>query len=217
MRTYNTKDCVFFSSNARMPFNKLANFNACMIRARVWVTWPDGSTALMEMEFPSAEHYWWAHFLEKEQDIRRLAKGGDLATLEIGFRTLGLSEEMVQKKTLYWDKKDNVGIVAKMLRKRASSINISMRDHIREEYGPPGSRDALVDVWTKILTDKYSQNKAHRKILSSTEGKKLVERDNRAKSTSLWGAKALPVEGRPGRVSLVGVNFMGNLLGKRIR
>ena len=121
------------------------------------------------------------------------------------------------QKKLYWGRKKNVGILAKMLRKRASKLGMVMREHVRPQYGTLGTRKTLLAVWTSILTAKYSQNEDHRKVLLSTAGKRLIERDNRAKSSSLWGAKEGSIEGRPDRLTTVGINFMGKLLSRRIR
>lgn len=67
-----------------------------------------------EFVFPSAEHYWWAHFTPNAADVSRLAVGGDLATLEDGLRLL-LGPQLGAQKAKFWRKKGNVGIAAKML------------------------------------------------------------------------------------------------------
>lgn len=72
--------------------------------------------------FPSAEHYWWAHFTKNISDVSRLAVGGDLSTLEGGLCLL-LGPEKGAQKAKHWRKKGNVGIVAKMVAATAAKTN----------------------------------------------------------------------------------------------
>ena len=146
-----------------------------------WVSVGFNDFALEEFTFPSSEHAWWAHFFVRDCDIRRLAVNGDLSTLQ-GLKHFYEGEEL-DKKISYWSRKDNVGIVAKLLagkkgtnyRKRASDIGMRMSVHPCEKYGPQGRDSTLGKIWERILLAKYTQNREHYSVLVNTKGRRLVE------------------------------------------
>ena len=172
---------IYFGSGSKAPFNKLSNFSKCNITGKMWIFKGFNEYVLKEFVFPSSEHMWWAHFFVVERDVRRLAIGGDLSTLQ-GLEHFYEGEDL-EKKISYWSRKDNVGIVAKLLagkkgtnyRKRASDIGMCMTIHPCERYGPQGEDSTLWKIWKRILLAKYTQNRGHYSVLMGTKSKKLVE------------------------------------------
>lgn len=243
----------YFGSNMSAPFHLLSNFSQCEIRATVFVEADseeeenkggkqgshegregvgrsdDCTRVLLEREyvFPSSEHFWCAHFMRRHKDVSRLACEGDLSTLSSGLRAI-LGDETGRQKAQYWGKKDNVGIVAKMLaakdsrgvRYRAKAMGIDMSVHPLKQYGPQGTMDTLVAIWTRIVHEKFTQNTAHRRALMSTgRDDVLVEFVRSKPESSLWGGlvrggvKHSAAKG--GHIS-GGVLVGGNFMGKRI-
>lgn len=154
-------------------------------------------------------------FLLRDCDIKRLATGGDLSTLESGLAHFYEGEEL-SKKVKYWSGKGNVGIVPKILagkkgtrhRKRAMDMGMRMSVHPCDRYGPQGSDRVLAKIWSKILVAKYTQNKEHRDVLIGTGDKHLVE-FTRAPVTRIrkefWAGRI--IDGR-----LCGGNYMGKCM-----
>lgn len=205
---------VYFGSGSKFPYHRLSNFNKCSIMMKNYVLVGVDDYVLKEFVFPSSEHAWWSFFLSDEKDIERLAVNGDLSTLD-GLKYFYKGEEL-KKKIEYWSKKDNVGIVAKLLagregtnyRRRAVKLGMKMSVHPCHMYGPVGNDATLAKIWARILVCKYSQNEKHRAILLSTAEKTLVE-FTRAPVTRIgkefWAGRV--VDGR-----LCGKNYMGECL-----
>lgn len=154
----------YFGSGMSAPFHVLSNFNECRIEGRVYVEnggQERGELVERRFVFPSSEHYWWAHFTKDFSDVSRLAVGGDLSTLQRGL-CLMLGQEKGRRKTVYWQKKDNVGIVAKMLaakkrngssgvvRFRARELGMVLGLHPVQVYGAQGEISTLEGIWRKI-------------------------------------------------------------------
>lgn len=241
------------------PFHMLSNFSECRIAGRVFVqqdadrerlqgaepassTSGDDGHCFVEREFlfPSAEHYWWAHFTKNASDVSRLAVGGDLSTLEGGLRLL-LGARTGGQKAKHWGKKNSVGIVAKMVaaakntatkkntsspsssaaerihRPRGHELGMELGLHPLEQYGPQGDIETLRAIWQKIQTDKFSQNPEHRRVLASTGEETLVEFVRMRPEGHMWGGQVRGGVRRPkglivdGGV-LVGRNFTGQCL-----
>lgn len=254
----------YFGSGMSAPFHMLSNFNECRITGRVYVqqdaqepqqqqrrrkqageagavsTTPSGDDGhrLVEREFlfPSAEHYWWAHFTKNAPDVSRLAVGGDLSTLEGGLRLL-LGARAGEQKAKHWRKKNSVGIVAKMVaaanttkkknksgakietvhRPRAHELGMELGLHPLEQYGPQGNIETLRAIWHKIQTEKFAQNPEHRRVLASTGEETLVEFVRMRPEGHMWGGQVRGGVRRPkglivGGGELVGRNFTGKCL-----
>lgn len=206
---------IYFGSGMKAPYNMLSNFNKCIIKGKIWVMVEFNKYELREYTFPSSEHYWWAHFLLRDVDIKRLSIGGDLSTLETGL-PLFYKEDELKNKIQYWSKKNNVGIVTKILagklgtqkRKRAHDIGIRMSIHPSEKYGPQGHDSTLNKIWSKILVAKYTQNKIHRDVLVKTREESLVEftrcPEDRV-DNEFWAGRV--IDGK-----LYGKNYMGDCM-----
>ena len=205
------------------PFNKLSNFNECRIEGSIFIkTLGTEEETFQECEyvFPSAEHFYWAHFTDNHSDIERLAVGGDLSTLD-GLKLI-MGEFVGTVKARYWGKKQNTGVVCKMLsmkkdgkRINAEKLGITLQDYPLIQYGPKGSNKTLVTIWKKILFAKYTQNKIHRGILLGTGSDVLVELTNNSPEKQFFSAK---VEGgvclSGGRTiggKVIGGNFHGKM------
>lgn len=189
---------VYFGSEAKAPYNKLSNLNQCNITGNVWVL--DGSNEYVTREytFPSSEHFWCAHFFERDCDIKRLAVGGDLSTLETGLGYF-VSPGKLDAKIKHCSRRNNVGTVAYMLTsnekslyykrasrrcvRRASRIGMVMSINPSEKYGPQGTDETLRNIWSNILMSKMSQNEEHRNILLGTQRNHLVDFSNSVSRT----------------------------------
>jgi len=112
---------INFGSGMSSPYNKLSNFNECVVTMRLFVAVGWGEYALKEFTFLSSEHARWAHFFVRNCDIKRLAVGGDLSTLETGLPLL-LEGDKLNKALKYWAMKNNVGIVHKLLAGMVATI-----------------------------------------------------------------------------------------------
>ena len=173
---------INFGSGMKAPYNKLSNFNGCTITGKIWISVEFNKFSLKEFTFPSSEHLWWSHFLVLEKDVKRIAIGGDLSTIESGLAFFYKGEEL-EKKIEYWGRKNNVGIVAKLLagkggtkyRKRAADLGMKMSIHPCPKYGNEGSDMTLRKIWSSILIAKYAQNEGHRSVLLGTGDHHLVE------------------------------------------
>lgn len=79
----------------------LSNFSNCVVTGELFVKIDRfGYLSKRLFTFPSAEHYWWAHVMEREVDVERLAVGGDISTIESGLSVLhkGMDPEKLAKK-----------------------------------------------------------------------------------------------------------------------
>lgn len=224
----------------------LSNFNQCRIAGRVFVeldhdadeakqdhghrgakerTGDEKVVVERDFRFPSAEHYWWAHFTKELDDVERLAVGGDLSTLESGL-CLMLGREKGIQKARYWSKKDSVGIVAKMaaankkssgqIRCRAGELGMKMGLHPLEQYGAQGEMSTLESIWNKIQMDKFGQNSEHRASLLSTGSEVLVEFVRMKPEGHMWGGQVRGgIKRSKGLIEggeMVGRNFTGECL-----
>lgn len=221
----------YFGSGMASPFHMLSNLNGCPINGRVYIEQEqqgdeqEGNIIEQEFVFPSAEHYWWAHFTKKRSDVARLAVGGDLSTLHDGL-CLMLGRERGTQKAAFWRKKNNVGIVSKMLaannksfgktRCRAGELGMEMGLHPLEQYGEQGHISTLESIWRKIHTEKFAQNSEHRDVLLSTGNEVLVEFVRIRPDGHMWGGQVRGgVKRSKGLVEggkLVGRNFTGECL-----
>ena len=205
------------------PYHHLSNFNECNIEGSVFVKTLEGGEEVFQERgyvFPSAEHFYWAHFLEKDHDIQRLALGGDLSTLD-GLKLI-MGEFIGTIKARYWSRKKSIGFVCKILsmkkdgkRINAEKLGMDFQDYPLVQYGPRGSNRTLVFIWKKILIAKYTQNKIHRGILLGTGSDILVELTNNCPekqffSAQVEGGKCLS-GGRTVGGNIIGGNFHGKI------
>lgn len=206
---------INFGSGMSAPYNKLSNFNECTITGKIHVMVGFNEYSPKEFTFPSSEHFWWAHFLVRECDVKRLAINGDLSTLETGLPLL-LEGDKLRRALEYWPKKNNVGIVAKLLagkngssyRKRAMKLGIQMSVHPCVKYGPQGADRTLSKIWTSILVAKYTQNSGHRQVLIGTGDHHLVEftkSSSERVSSEFWAGRVIGGK-------LYGKNYMGDCM-----
>jgi predicted NAD-dependent protein-ADP-ribosyltransferase YbiA (DUF1768 family) len=178
-------DYLYFHSNARVPLNKLSNFNLCKIKGVI-----DNEIYI----FPSAEHYYLAHFMKNKNDIKKLEIGSEFSeykSLKYFFK-----EDKIPNKIKYWSKKNNIGIIAKMIKNNPDKVNIILKTITHKEKEI---------IWTKIITDKYTQNEEHQKILLDTSDKLLIEFGKGSKKDSYYTAKVVDDE-------IIGKNYMGKKL-----
>lgn len=175
-------DYLYFYSNAKKPLNKLSNFNECKIKGIV-----RGKSYI----FPCSEHYYLAHFLNDIDDIKDLEVNGKYGTYDA--LKYFFKEKDIDKKIKYWSKKNNIGIVAKMLKNNSEKLNIELRIINKSEKEK---------IWTKIILDKYTQNQEHKKVLLETNDKILIEFGRGSKKDSFYTGKIVDGE-------LIGKNYMG--------
>ena len=167
---------LYFSSNAKYPYFKLSNFNECKI---------NGNVNRIEYIFPSSEHYYMAHFFENPEILSINGKYGNIDALKYFYKT----QEIADKKIKYWGKKNNIGIVAKMLKNNPGNLTLK-------------NIDSKEKIWNKVLLNKYMDNKEHRNILLSTRGNVLVEFSRNAKEDSFYHGKIVDDK-------IIGNNYMG--------
>jgi len=184
---------VPFFSNAKDPFNGLSNFHACEF-------------TLGGITYPSSEHAFQAQLVPP--NYRHIfSVTGPLATLDSGFRTLmpRAKEADIEKKVLFWGRKKNVGIVAKMA---------SRRDYLLLNYGLRKADvgfDECRIIFKSVLVAKHDSSAEFRELLEGTGDKYLFEFDRAAERMSLKGSPlrwaAMIKDNR-----VIGHNQMGSLL-----
>ena len=217
---------VYFGSRMKAPYHKLSNFSECTITGNIWVKDGVNEYVVKEYTFPSSEHFWCAHFFERDCDIKRLAVGGDLSTLETGLGYF-VNPNKLDAKIKHWSSRNNVGAVASRLNgnddtcyykkasrrcvRKASSLGMVMSIHPCGKYGPQGSEETLSNIWSNILMTKMSQNKEHCGVLLSTGDKHLVE-FNQFNSSSIDRVHNAFSSGKVVDGKLYGRNFMGDCM-----
>ena len=182
-------DFIYFGSNSVRPNNMLSNFHASEFEY-------EGST------WPSSEHAYVALERMEKIDRHRFVKGGDLSTLESGFKIMGL-----ENKIKFWSQKSNVGIVAKMATRPDMAKKLGLHLFaLNEEYR---TDEYLIRAFTAIITAKYNSNPKAKAALMSTNSKTLVEFSRGAQRETLLG--------KPPRWNALvkdGVLYGDNLMGK---
>lgn len=197
---------IKFGALSKAKYNKLGNLSKCIITGNIWVLDESNEYVTREYTFPSSEHFWCAHFFERDCDVNRLAVGGDLSTLETGLGYF-VSPGKLDAKIKYWSIRDNVGIVASRLNRydddsyckkstlrnlrKASELGMRMSIYPCEKYGPQGTDETMWNIWSNILMSKMSQNEEHRKVLLRTGCIPLVDCGspavNRVEDGKLYG------------------------------
>ena len=167
--------------------------------------------------FPTSEHCWQA--LSKAATFGTFKHftthgallGCCMTTPWLWFRGVKTCEEG-RKKLAYWEKRECIGIIAKMAVTRGETLGLSLR-RVEGETTQGIAPATLIAIWDDILRLKFTQNVNARRALLATGDKILVELDiaaNRkggegAEERCFWGGNV--VNG-----VLRGHNFMGKRL-----
>ena len=177
---------LLVGSGQRDPHHRLSNFHACRVEFEGVV-------------YPSSEHAFQAQRVSPRERRDLFSIEGPYADLDAGFKNLFPRDpEKAERKAAYWRKKDNVGILAKMIVNRTKNL-IEM------------NAERCAEVFFDVLMAKFAQNEHLRDVLASTGDRYILEFDRgagrakRAGRTSRWGG--LVEDGR-----VVGSNQMGALL-----
>lgn len=178
---------IKFYSNAKPPLNLLSNF----FETNVVI---DGNV------YPSSEHAFQAYLSSNPEDFMLESKIGKLTPEACNF--VGFPSSKMHAKCDVWSKKNNVGILAKML--------ISTHDKLGLKRSIP--REECEVVFKKILLEKFRSNSTARKVLLDTKDAYLLEfvkssnrRFKKNGEIERWGA--MMVDGK-----VVGDNQMGALM-----
>ena len=157
-----TCDYVYFFSNAKKPLNVLSNFHACEF-------------TLGGVTYPSSEHAFQAQLIPPEYRYF-FSTAGPLSTMRSGFETLmpSSSKEAIDKKVLFWGKKNNIGILAKMA---------SKRDYLLTDLGVYKKNiefDECRIIFKSVLVARHDASAEFREVLEGTNNKYLLEFDRSA-------------------------------------
>ena len=125
----------------------------------------DGFLQSRDFTFPSAEHYWWAHFLSRRCDLERFSSG-DLT--EVNGTTIKMISKLTNGK-----------------REKAISMGIEMSVTPFEAYGEK-KKKTIESIWNKIFASKFLQNPEHRRALLSTGDSILVEFCKNDSEVGFW-------------------------------
>jgi predicted NAD-dependent protein-ADP-ribosyltransferase YbiA (DUF1768 family) len=175
---------INFWSNSQFPYCYLSNFAFILDGIEY-----DGLT------YYSVEHAYQAQHYIKEQRVR-FSKDGDLGLWD-GF-SLVCDDENYKVKYNYWEKKGNIGIIAKMA---TNKINEKKLGLIKDEKYISSDK-----LWIDLLTRKYSID-YFGEILKKTDDFYLLEYSSRAsrKRWTFWNGKIVDNK-------LVGNNYVGKML-----
>jgi predicted NAD-dependent protein-ADP-ribosyltransferase YbiA (DUF1768 family) len=194
------KNHIKFYSNASPPYNVLSNFH----KAEFLFTVDDMSEEMKE-EFPdvvewledgkyfiSSEHLWQSLKANNEEIFNKFTKGGEFSDMSPEFfqklATKSDGDDFGEKKFIFWNKKNNVGIVPKLVANptNATKLKIKKNDlNYKKEF-----IDHEEEIWLDILRQKYSQNPSLLKVLVSTGDNYLLEFDKgaaREDTKVYWG------------------------------
>lgn len=151
---------IFFFSNAKEPLSSLSNL--CEVKEGITID---------QRTYPSVEHAYQAHkYILK--DRHRFTINGDLGTWK-GYALVS------DKSSLFWEKKHNIGIIAKMATNKKRGIQLGLS---RSEVF-----DSSDELWLDLLKQKYTLA-FYKQILLDTGSETLIEFDRYASSRgSKWG------------------------------
>jgi len=185
---------ISFNSNSVMPLNILSNFNGCEI-------------TFDEIIYPSSEHAFQAHLIPKDKRNMYSVAGPysklNIETFRIFFPKL--TDEKLINKVKYWERKSNVGILAKMASKPA---------HLSKHHGLVRtmiSKEDAEELFKSILVCKFEQYPKFRNLIINTGTSYILEFDKSATRleekglTSRWGGMIV-------NDMVVGNNQMGVLM-----
>ena len=178
---------VFVGSGQKDPHHKLSNFHSCRV-------------VFDDVEYPSSEHAFQAQRVPPRLRRELFSTEGSYADLDAGFGKLFGDSEKAKKKAAHWRKKENVGVLARMVIKR-----MKPKDLVEM------SAELCAEVFFEILTAKYAQNEHLRRVLLSTGDRYILEFDRGAGRAKRKGSKAR-WGGLVENDRVVGSNQMGALL-----
>jgi len=171
---------IRFWSNAGPPYYSLSNF-----------AFIEGGIEHQGYTYLSTEHAFQAQKYIKEQRIRFSTQGdlGNWDSIKLVFK-----KDLVEGKSKFWFKKENIGIIAKMATNKQVGKQLGL---IRDE-----SFNSTFELWKPILYKSILH--LNSKILSETRDNYLLEFERGAqRSGSIWG----------GLISN-GVEYGNNIMGK---
>lgn len=154
------KQTIHFGSGSRPPFFRLSNFHECEVR-------------LGGRMFPSAEHAFQAQLGPDPQLYTQDSVIGKLS--EDAFMHLGVKKQRAPSKVKYWQKKRNVGILAKMLvnRHKKQGLKRTVTGQqckelflriLRLKFADPELRDVLLGTGDAYLLEfDKGAGRAHKK------------------------------------------------------
>ena len=181
-------DFVYFGSGTKLKImSNFADVGSLVFEGRTYAT---------------SEHAYQAQRVE-EEDMDRMAVGGDLGGLE-GLKVL-LGEEEGQQKMNHWGHGavKLSGIVAKMVVKDANNAKLQVPLKLKKD-----DLEGKDEIFMRILRAKWDASKEFRDALRATRGKLLVEFDRaaaRKNGSSAWG-------GVVKNGVLLGENRMGKIM-----
>lgn len=184
---------IKFYSNATPPYNELSNFHYAPFifsPGHMSETMKNVYPHLIEwlgvgLIFSSSEHLWQALKSKDKTTFLKFTRGGEFDTMTAEFFEKVDKKADGASKVAYWSKKNNVGIVPKMVSTHSRQLGLTNYE-TRDLYL---SEDQQQAVWLDILRQKYVQNPSLRKLLRDTGNTVyLLEFDKGAKSTgAYWG------------------------------
>lgn len=190
-------DFVYFNSNVGL--RELSNLKRAIIRGAIEPIMgapeivPDPEMHL----YPSAEHYYVAHFAPLA-DKHLFYVDGALASWDDAVRICypRARESVRANKVSYWRTRDMIGVFAKIYGNRAN-------------FAKCGDMNVLRVLWFRILNAKFGQNPDLRRVLVGTGSRILIEFDRKACRENadqiFWGARVIGGE-------IVGQNVMGEFM-----
>lgn len=184
---------IKFYSNASPPYHALSNFHyAPFIFAPIHMSettkyvFPYLAEWLgTGLIFSSSEHLWQALKSRDKDTFLKFSRGGEFDSLTPAFFQRIERNVDGAAKVAYWGKKNNVGIVPKMVSTHSMELGLT-------NYGTNDfylSEQAQQAIWLDILRQKYVQNPHLRYLLKQTgDDVYLLEFDKGAKTKgSYWG------------------------------
>lgn len=137
------KQYIKFYSDAKKPYNKLSNFH--YIKEGILYN---------GLKYPSVEHAYQASKFNNEKDKLDFTMDGKYGNVD-GFNLLYNKDE-VENKKIYWMRKGNIGILAKM----------AWQKYPKDHYTYKELDD---NEWLKILREKYKIKKYKDLLLSTND------------------------------------------------
>jgi hypothetical protein len=136
----------------------------------------------------------------------RFETGGDI-TMEL-YKKWPVGKNVYERRMRHWNKKAP-GIIAKEVSNLPrGALGLAM---LPKKGSPSLSFEQQMLIWVPILTSKYLQNAAARKLLASTAPYTLVEWTRHKHENNYWNAYV--VKGGEGEApTLMGANVMGRLM-----
>lgn len=161
---------------------------------------------LRGLRFPSSEHAFQAMCRVHPEDWHRFSCQGDLGNLN-GLKLL-MPPKKSEKAIVYWNRKDMVGVVAKMAVNKDVAKRLGLR--LLRPHEKDHSLDEVQTLFEEILVHKYTTNAVALKALAASDNKYLVEFDRGAGRRTLAGDPPL-WSGLVKDGCLYGLNLQGRI------